>query len=317
VKSFKNNREIAKYAAEQLGYNEATHITDSTFGVVYSVSDDKVLKVTEEVSDARTCNILRRKPWTKHLINIYDVRHEEIAVREELSTHINDYYFILMDKVVFQQFNLLPASTSLEGLKDNINHMLKNYNNDNSDFAPGVENRFLILQIIEIYKELKKHKIVGFDFHGRNLGWKVDEDGEMNLVFFDIDNFKNDFKRTTDEKLPLTPEEKKEKNKGILSVTDLALKEDKYFNDFDCAPGPPLVNKPAGDSSSILAAGASDGRIGGEFYGNVDPTSVPTALRYKYRILKPIKKRDKKRQRVIDRIKKLNVRKYAEWSQDI
>jgi hypothetical protein len=104
----------------------------------------------------------------------------------------------------------------------------------------------------------------------------------------------------------------------VKKLEDLKiLKEDSYFNDVDYSAGPPLVNRPPGDpSNSILAAGASDGRIGGEFYGDDNPSSVPTAFRYKYRIIKPMKRNSKKKIKTMKRIRDLDVRKFADWRQD-
>lgn len=174
----KNIKKIAK----QLGYGDAKYIGEGTFGMAYDVGDDKILKITNDVSEAGNANKLRRKPITKHIINYYDVRVVRIGDEK--------YYSIVMDKVqpitdrnnklfyndIYSDY-LNPTISDKDMLKFVLDY-LEGY--ETEDFRFYREK--LEPQRQSVLKEFKKYGIPTGEAHVGNVGF----DDEGNFVYFDI-----------------------------------------------------------------------------------------------------------------------------------
>ena len=86
-------------------------------------------------------------------------------------------------------------------------------------------------------------------------------------------------------------------NTGIIVVK---LDESNYVD--GSYPGPPIVN----NLSKNLAAGGSDGVIGGEFKGSGGPTSSPYPAKYKDKVKNIETKQSPERKKALALLKKLN-----------
>ena len=98
----------------------------------------------------------------------------------------------------------------------------------------------------------------------------------------------------------------------------------KYFEDnynMDTYPGPPIVNQ----ATSTLAAGGSDGMIGGgagfgmtgalggEFPKKSGPTSTPYPMKYISKVKSINNKETKKRKNAIKKIQKINILNFEDF----
>jgi len=130
----------------------------------------------------------------------------------------------------------------------------------------------------------------------------------QSLTDLSHDNIKNEINGDFDFPTP-QPEEKEEpfnwdainpdvKNR-VKDIWD-SLGESNYVD--GSYPGPPIVNK----LSDQLAAGGSDGVIGGEFKGSGGPTSSPYPAKYKDKVKNIETKQSPERKKALALLKKLN-----------
>lgn len=179
----KNIKKIAK----QLGYGDAKYIGEGTYGMAYDVGDDKILKITNDVSEAGNANKLRRKPITKHIINYYDVRVVRIGDEK--------YYSIAMDKVqpitdkehklfysdIYKKY-FDPTISDKDVFNYVLDYLEKYETEEYFDDSLRFYKEKLEPQRQSILKEFKKYGIPTNDAHVGNVGF----DDEGNFVYFDI-----------------------------------------------------------------------------------------------------------------------------------
>jgi hypothetical protein len=189
-----NNREIAQKIAFELGEEIVDYLGAGAWGKAFSTKSGKVLKLTSDSTEfIRAFTLSRTKYRTKYLINYYNVgKVESIITNLDFAgdgTGKGQYY-ILMDQV-------FPVSDRekriLSSIGDDLIYSVKNNNiislKQFVSFVHGLDKKVaekLYPHIINIAKELKKHHITFYDFHGGNVGWDKDR---TKLVFFDIGGY--------------------------------------------------------------------------------------------------------------------------------
>lgn len=183
-------KKFANLTCIQLGYQLGDCLGSGHFGSTFEIKDDdgniKTLKITSDIGEAKMANKLRKKPYTQHIINYYDVR----LIASEVSLGV-PHYAIIMDKIkplsteeshmIEKCFDNLPTWISSLIRRKNDKERLKMM--DEIDFPQENEKFYknFFLQMIELSKEMKHYGIKGTDLHTGNLGWNGN-----NLVFYDI-----------------------------------------------------------------------------------------------------------------------------------
>ena len=205
--SYGKSESYAKKICDELGYVYIRKISSGAFGTTFKIKDKddgvKCLKITSEKSEAMTADKLRKKPYTKHLINFYDVRYiksfESYAIIEDYIRNLNDLskenvllYQVIKEIVESVKSNfddntgLIKKTDFL--IKSIVKYILRIENIKKLNV--GEEDVFELVvkyfnQVIDLQKEMKKYhlgKLLFSDFQTGNVG--LDE--YDNLKFFDI-----------------------------------------------------------------------------------------------------------------------------------
>lgn len=191
--------ELINYIIKELGYSDYKYLGKGEYGVSYKVNDNKVVKLTKDISETKNAINLSKK-YTDHIINYYDVRKVENT----------DFYSIVMDYVtpvieygdlwiLCNCLNYIPSSDIniiKTYLKKNIDKYLeksiKEYSEDVDvdieDVIKSARNQkeSFVSQIENLLDELKINNINSYiDLHIGNMGF-IEEDNYIKLVFYDV-----------------------------------------------------------------------------------------------------------------------------------
>lgn len=199
--------------AEKLGEEITNFIGSGAFGYTYATKSGKVLKITSDQNEAKVSyKLAKNRNWMKYIVNFYSVGRIEFTNKVNyLDSNIYEWY-ILMDYLNgltekeelaldpyqgFIQYKLdfYKNIMNKEDVMDHLNWYYDESHESNNIASKGYDPQEIkklaidfYPMIINIAKELKKHRIQSTDFHSQNIGW---DRNRKNLVLFDLGGYYN------------------------------------------------------------------------------------------------------------------------------
>lgn len=194
--------------AEKLGEEIIQFIGSGAYGYTYATKSGKILKITSDKKEANVAyKLAKNRNWMKYIVNFYNVGRVEITNKiDYLDSNIYEWY-ILMDYLngltekeelaidpyqglIQYKSDFYKNITDKEAVMDHLNFYFDESDEANRIASNGYnpqEIKKLAINfypmIVNIAKELKKHKIQSTDFHSQNIGWDANR---KNLVLFDL-----------------------------------------------------------------------------------------------------------------------------------
>jgi hypothetical protein len=212
--SARDMEDYVKFIANQYDEKITRYFGSGSFGRAYLTKSSKVLKITTDENEVAIAYKLSKKPWTKYIINYYNVESlRDFCDENNISE--GDEFVLLMDRV--KPFTY-EAKTDREEeiLKDALNYYTNkiqyktdyfenvvddelffdnfdryvSYNDKN--YTDKVKEKILEWRpnIIGLVKEWKKFRIDSTDFHHGNVGWCLT--GDKRIVQFDLGGYLSD-----------------------------------------------------------------------------------------------------------------------------
>jgi len=183
--------ELGLILKDKLGFKKLEEIGEGTNGVAYSIGDNKVLKITTDLSEYAEAMKIKGKK-NRHLADVYGVyrlsgkyKNLVIIISEYLKTdfvHTND-----MDYILHRVFNELFESEYSyfnEFIQDYINGMIsikdfqeikeELFSKENEHMFEGAEAFDYAIDFFNMLEEIRYLGITSADFGPTNFGYKKD-----------------------------------------------------------------------------------------------------------------------------------------------
>lgn len=226
--------------ANSLGEKIVSFKGSGSFGWAYLTKSGKILKMTTDPEEIKLAyRLSKNRNWFQYIINYYNVgRINKKADPED--DKLRRVYYILMDKVdpiedpdeacviddVYQnliQYKLDYYENVMDKkkVKERINEEL---------YTPYLKKlaKKLYPHVVNIVKELKKHKIKSTDFHSGNIGWA---NNKSKLVLYDLGGYVAENPSANKEHLKKKIKNLKVKNKRIKEFFSFT-ESNKYSCDY-------------------------------------------------------------------------------------
>lgn len=203
--------DLANLISKKLNYDNAEFIASGADGVVYSISDNLILKITNSKQEANIVYELIGKEL-KHIINYYNIFQIETKKYKLISSQLrfpyfDEMYFIIAEKCIVNN-DIPKIITDIQNIMvdANIKISTKNFfkillEENNLNIIKKYLDKFTLSpflylkskdefynyyeQLVNIAKEMKNNNIENIDGHAWNFGIK-----NGNLCLFDILNKK-------------------------------------------------------------------------------------------------------------------------------
>jgi hypothetical protein len=200
-------KDVLKKIASHFGETVDGFIGKGSFGLAFSLSGGKVLKITSDKNEVYMANKLRKKSNQKHIISYYDVRKISGKGVEDFSGYLpkhkkREFWGIIMDEVRV----LTPEERTYWVWRYSYTSFLKAehtptklddwdvYLESVRDEPKSPDNQYIDLgkyytfwknlsnQREGVIKEFEKYGVLKDEAHHENVGF----DKHGNLVYFDV-----------------------------------------------------------------------------------------------------------------------------------